>query len=322
MVDKLTYAGALENLGEQERSPLLTFVQADVADAGAMHEIIAREQPSVLYHLAAETHVDRSIDAPAAFIQTNVAGTASLLDAALDVWRGLNADARSRFRFVAVSTDEVFGDLGGDRAATEASPYRPNSPYAASKAAADHLCRAWYRTYGFPVILTNCSNNYGPYQFPEKFIPTVILSAMERRPIPVYGRGQNIRDWLHVDDHVAALRRVADEGEPGETYLIGARCERRNIDMVEAICAVLDEISPADEPYRKLVSYVEDRPGHDQRYAIDPGKMERELGWKPGIDLAQGVRAVVQWYVSNTPWCERAVGRAGRGRRGLGERPS
>jgi dTDP-glucose 4,6-dehydratase len=317
-LDKLTYAGSVENLGDAAESPRHRLVQADIADAAAVRKVFARAHPETIYHLAAETHVDRSIDAPAAFIQTNIVGTLTLLDAALDYWRTLPIERRERFRFVAISTDEVFGDLLDAPPADEMQPYRPSSPYAASKAAADHLCRAWQRTYGLPVIVSNCSNNYGPHQFPEKLIPTVILAALEGRPIPVYARGENVRDWLHVDDHAAALRRIAETGRPGETYLIGARCERRNLEIIELLCAHLDELNPAGRPHRRLITYVDDRPGHDLRYAIDPSKLERELSWRPRVPLDDGLRDTVGWYLSQRSWCERALARGGRNRRGLG----
>jgi dTDP-glucose 4,6-dehydratase len=305
-VDKLTYAGSLDNLAAVASIPRHVFVRADICDRAALVDIFARHAPSAVYHLAAESHVDRSIDAPAPFIETNVAGTATLLGVALDYWRRLDAAARSVFRFLQVSTDEVYGELGPTGYFSEASPYRPNSPYSASKAAADHLARAWHRTYGLPVLVSNCSNNYGPYQFPEKLIPLTVLNALASKPLPVYGQGANIRDWLHVDDHVSALRRVVAQGKVGETYLIGARSEARNIDIVHRICALLDERQPAGTPHARLTTFVADRPGHDARYAIDPARIENELGWRPTYDLAQGLAATVDWYIANQEWCRRS----------------
>jgi dTDP-glucose 4,6-dehydratase len=319
-VDKLTYAGNLANLAEVMEHPRHCFVQADIADGPTLGEVLSRERPAIVYHLAAETHVDRSIDAPAAFIQTNIVGTAALLQASQDFWRALPQPEQSRFRLISVSTDEVFGDLGFSApAATEAQAYRPSSPYAASKAAADHLCRAWHRTYGLPVIVTNCSNNYGPFQFPEKLIPTAILAALENRPIPVYARGDNVRDWLHVDDHVTALCRIGEAGTVGQTYLIGARNERSNIDLIRSLCRHLDSLRPAGRPYEQLIRFTDDRPGHDLRYAIDPGKLERELGWRPRIGFDDGLRDTIAWYLENGAWCETALARGGRLRRGLGQ---
>jgi dTDP-glucose 4,6-dehydratase len=317
-LDKLTYAGNRDNLAPVAASPAHRFVQGDVNDGTLLRQLFAEARPSVVYHLAAESHVDRSIDRPAEFVVTNVNGTLSLLDAALEYWRGLPAAERAAFRVIQVSTDEVYGELGPVGSFDERSPYRPNSPYAASKAAADHLARAWHRTFGLPVIVTNCSNNYGPYQFPEKLVPLMVLNALEGKPLPVYGRGEQVRDWLHVEDHVAALRTAAAAGRPGETYLIGARSERRNIDLVRALCAVLDRRHPAGRPHDRLLTYVTDRPGHDARYAIDPMKLERELGWRPAIDFEPGLEATVDWYLANRDWCERATARYNRERLGLG----
>jgi dTDP-glucose 4,6-dehydratase len=307
-VDKLTYAGNLDNLAPVANAPNHVFLHADICDRAAMVAAFAEHRPQAIYHLAAESHVDRSIDGPAVFIETNVVGTATLLDAALDYWRGLDAAARSRFRFLQVSTDEVYGELAATGCFDEHSHYRPNSPYSASKAAADHLARAWFHTYGLPVLVSNCANNYGPYQFPEKLIPLMVLNALAGKELPVYGRGHNVRDWLHVDDHVAALRCIIARGRIGDTYLIGARAEARNIDLVRAICRLLDERRPEGKPHTRLIAFVTDRPGHDARYAIDPAKIERELGWRSQHGLDQGLAGTVDWYVANQEWCRRASG--------------
>ncbi len=306
-VDKLTYAGNLDNLKPVANSPNHIFIQADVCDRAAMAEVMEKHRPDAIYHLAAETHVDRSIDAPSRFIETNVLGTASLLDIALSHWRKLDTAGRGRFRFLHVSTDEVYGELGPTGFFDEATPYHPNSPYSASKAGSDHLARAWYRTYGLPVLVSNCSNNYGPYQFPEKLIPLMLLRALARKPLPVYGSGANVRDWLHVDDHAAALRRIVASGRLGETYLIGARAERSNIEMVRILCQLLDARNPAAAPHSRLINFVPDRPGHDVRYAIDPSKIEAELGWRPRYALEEGIAATIDWYLENQDWCERAT---------------
>jgi dTDP-glucose 4,6-dehydratase len=305
-VDKLTYAGNLENLAPIAGSDHHVFVRADICDRAAMAAVFHEHCPTAVYHLAAESHVDRSIDAPAAFIHTNVVGTASLLDLALEHWLSLDPGGRGRFRFLQVSTDEVYGELGTTGHFNEATPYRPSSPYSASKASADHLARAWHRTYGLPILVSNCSNNYGPYQFPEKLVPLVVLNALAEKPLPVYGQGANTRDWLHVEDHAAALRQIVARGRIGETYLIGARAEMRNLEMVETLCRLLDERLPAGAPHARLIAFVPDRPGHDQRYAIDPSKLERELDWRPGYDLARGLAATVDWYLANRDWCLRA----------------
>jgi dTDP-glucose 4,6-dehydratase len=303
-VDKLTYAANLSSLGEAARSPLYRFEQADICDRAAMARIFATWRPDAVMHLAAETHVDRSIDGPAAFIDTNIGGTFCLLQEALIHWRTLDAAAQARFRFHHVSTDEVYGALGPTGVFTEETPYSPNSPYSASKAASDHLVRAWHHTYGLPVVISNCSNNYGPYQFPEKLIPLMIIKALSGERLPVYGRGENVRDWLFVEDHARALHRVVEAGRVGECYNIGGNCERTNITVVRTICALLDELSPnaAIGPYESLIGFVSDRPGHDLRYAIDASKIERELGWTPAETFESGIRRTVLWYLENRPW--------------------
>jgi len=318
-VDALTYAGNLESLGEAREHPRHAFHQVDICDGPALRAVFEHEQPDAVLHLAAESHVDRSIDGPAAFVHTNLVGTFTLLQEALRYWRALPAARRDAFRLVHVSTDEVFGSLGDDGFFIESTPYAPSSPYSASKAGSDHLARAWHRTYGLPVVVTNCSNNYGPYQFPEKLIPLTILKAMAGDRLPVYGRGENVRDWLFVDDHARALRTVAAKGAPGETYNIGGGNERRNIDVVRAICALLDELRPdAGRQHERLIEFVTDRPGHDHRYAIDPSKIRRELGWSPSEDFESGLRKTVQWYLRNATWTERVMSGAYRGER-LGE---
>jgi dTDP-glucose 4,6-dehydratase len=283
-------------------SPRYAFEQADVCDPAAMAAIFARHRPDAVMHLAAESHNDRAIDGPMAFVRTNVMGTAVLLEAARAHWNGLRGEARERFRFHHVSTDEVFGALGEDGEFTETTPYDPNSPYSASKAGADHLVRAWGRTYGLPVVITNCSNNYGPFQFPEKLIPTVVVRAMEGKSIPVYGDGRQVRDWLHVDDHAEALLAVLQKGRLGETYCIGGDASKRNIEVVQMLCAHLDAHAPANSAHGEKIEFVTDRPGHDFRYAIDAAKLERELGWKPRIDLQSGLEDTVRWYVENRAW--------------------
>jgi dTDP-glucose 4,6-dehydratase len=305
-VDKLTYAGNLDNLAPVLGRPDHVFVRADICDRAAMAEVFNEHRPCAVYHLAAESHVDRTIDMPATCVETNIVGTATLLEAALGYWRKLDAAGRAGFRFLQVSTDEVYGELGPTGQFNDESRYRPSSPYSASKAGADHLARAWHRTYGLPVLVSNCSNNYGPYQFPEKLIPLMVLNGLADKQLPVYGQGLNIRDWLHVDDHVAALRRIVALGRVGETYLIGARAEARNIDLVYTICRLLDTRQPEGAPHARLVTFVTDRPGHDARYAIDPGKIERELGWHPSYDLSHGLAATVDWYIANQEWCRRA----------------
>ncbi|MDH4558250.1 dTDP-glucose 4,6-dehydratase [Pseudomonas sp. BN417] len=309
-LDKLTYAGNLESLATVADNPRYQFLQADIADSEAVGAALARFQPDAVMHLAAESHVDRSIDGPAAFIQTNIVGTYSLLESVRAYWLGLDAERKAAFRFHHISTDEVYGDLHGvDDLFTETTPYAPSSPYSASKAASDHLVRAWHRTYGLPVLLTNCSNNYGPYHFPEKLIPLMILNALEGKPLPVYGDGQQVRDWLFVEDHARALLEVVTHGKVGETYNIGGHNEQKNLDVVRGICALLEELAPKKptgiEHFEQLITFVKDRPGHDLRYAIDAGKIERELSWVPQETFATGLRKTVQWYLDNLEWCRR-----------------
>lgn len=317
VVDKLTYAGNLDSLAPVALDARFAFAQADICDEVAMSRLIGNFQPDVILHLAAETHVDRSIDAPGAFLQTNIVGTAALLTAALTYWRNLSAPRRANFRFHHVSTDEVFGSLGADGMFTEATPYDPRSPYSASKASSDHIVRAWGHTYGLPVIVTNCSNNYGPYQFPEKLIPLMILNGLEGRALPVYGTGENVRDWLYVNDHAAALHLVAEEGRVGETYCIGGASERRNIDVVRAICAILDDMAPdvAIGPREQLIEFVTDRPGHDQRYAIDASRVAFELGWRPTESFESALAKTVRWYLDNRVWWDRVRSGVYRGER-------
>jgi dTDP-glucose 4,6-dehydratase len=304
VVDKLTYAGNLVSLAPAANNPRYAFVRADVADAVRIEEIFASYRPDVVMHLAAESHVDRSIDGPAAFVQTNIVGTYTLLEAALSYWRGLPSQAQHDFRFHHISTDEVFGSLGVDGSFNEMTAYAPRSPYAASKAASDHLVRAWHHTYGLPVLVTNCSNNYGPYHFPEKLIPLTIINGLEGKALPVYGNGGNVRDWLYVEDHARALLAVVMGGRPGETYCVGGRSERTNLDVVKAICVLLDDLAPSSTigRHESLISFVTDRPGHDLRYAIDPGRIATELGWQPRETFASGLRKTVQWYLDNRTW--------------------
>jgi dTDP-glucose 4,6-dehydratase len=304
-LDKLTYAGNLASLAEIEASPDYRFVRADIGDIAAVSALLAEERPDAIMHLAAESHVDRSIDGPGEFIETNIVGTFRLLQAALGYWRSLEGEKTEAFRFHHVSTDEVFGDLPFDSGIfTEETPYDPSSPYSASKAASDHLVRAWQHTYGLPIILSNCSNNYGPYHFPEKLIPLVILNALHERPLPVYGRGENVRDWLYVEDHARALDRIVSAGRVGETYLIGGRAERTNLDVVRTVCRLLDAQRPraGGETYEALIEFVTDRPGHDRRYAIDPSKTERELGWGPEESFESGMAKTVAWYLAREDW--------------------
>ncbi len=309
-LDKLTYAGNLESLAEIESSDRYQFLQADIADRERVSEALLDFQPDAIMHLAAESHVDRSIDGPAEFIQTNIVGTYQLLEATRAYWQSLSAERREAFRFHHISTDEVYGDLHGvDDLFTETTPYAPSSPYSASKASSDHLVRAWQRTYGLPVLITNCSNNYGPYHFPEKLIPLVILNALDGKPLPVYGNGTQVRDWLFVEDHARALFKVVTEGTVGETYNIGGHNEQKNIDVVRGICALLEELAPQKpagiERFEDLITFVKDRPGHDLRYAIDASKIERELGWVPQETFETGLRKTVQWYLNNLEWCRR-----------------
>lgn len=319
VVDKLTYAGNLDSLTPVANAPNFAFLQADICDGAALQAAFDRSKPDVVMHLAAESHVDRSIDGPAAFVTTNVVGTFQLLDAALAWYRSLGEVARARFRFHHVSTDEVFGALGADGLFTETTPYAPRSPYSASKASSDHLVRAWGETYGLPVVLSNCSNNYGPYQFPEKLIPLMILNALAGKPLPVYGKGENVRDWIYVDDHAEGLIDVATKGKPGETYLLGGRAERKNIDVVRTLCHILDRLAPQDKPYERLITFVTDRPGHDHRYAIDCTKIERDLGWRPRTTFEAGLEQTVRWYLDNKEWWQRIQSGAYRGERlGLG----
>jgi dTDP-glucose 4,6-dehydratase len=303
-VDALTYAGNLHSLADLADNPRYRFAQADICDAPAMARLFAEFQPDWVMHLAAESHVDRSIDGPGAFIQTNITGTFTLLQAARAHYESLTGPARDRFRFLHVSTDEVYGSLGAEGLFTEETPYDPHSPYSASKAASDHLARAWADTYKLPVLVTNCSNNYGPYQFPEKLIPVVILKALRGEPIPVYGKGENIRDWLYVGDHAEALHTVISNGRIGQTYNIGGNNERQNIDLVRLLCSLLDELRPrADgKSYAEQITFVKDRPGHDLRYAIDASKIKTELGWVPKQDHTSGFKKTVQWYLDNDEW--------------------
>ncbi|WP_445005227.1 dTDP-glucose 4,6-dehydratase [Halomonas mongoliensis] len=343
-VDVLTYAGNLESLAEVEGNTRYVFERVDICDRAALDRVFSVHQPDAVMHLAAESHVDRSIDGPAAFIQTNIFGTYTLLEAARAYWQGLTPSRQAAFRFHHISTDEVYGDLGAEEPGsscesrpsslfTEYTPYAPSSPYSASKAGSDHLVRAWQRTYGLPTLVTNCSNNYGPYHFPEKLIPLMILNALEGKPLPVYGCGEQVRDWLYVEDHARALYTVVTRGAVGETYNIGGHNEQRNIDVVHTLCALLDELAPVGVPgaarrlpvgksqirqYADLITFVTDRPGHDLRYAIDAGKIERELGWYPRESFDSGIRKTVAWYLSNLEWCRRVQdGRYQRQRLGV-----
>lgn len=310
-LDKLTYAGVLESLAPVAGNGRYRFVQGDICDAELVGRLLDEFQPDVIAHLAAESHVDRSIDNPGEFIQTNVVGTFTMLERALDYWRRLDADRQARFRFHHVSTDEVYGSLGDEGFFTEETPYDPRSPYSASKASSDHLARAWSHTFGLPVLVTNCSNNYGPYHFPEKLIPLIILRAISGEPLPVYGDGSNVRDWLFVEDHARALRRVFERGIPGETYNIGGNSERRNIDVVKTICATLDRLRPkqAGGSYSEQITFVADRPGHDQRYAIDATKMRDELGWQPEVSFEEGIEKTVKWYLERNDWWQPIIDR-------------
>ena len=320
-LDVLTYAANLENVSSVNQKPGYSFEKADICDLEALRLIVERHQPDKIMHLAAESHVDRSIDGPGAFIQTNVIGTFNLLQVAREYWAKLASERKDIFRFHHVSTDEVYGDLAvDDPAFEETTPYDPSSPYSASKAASDHLVRAWARTYGFPVVITNCSNNYGPYQFPEKLIPVVILKALHRQPIPVYGQGDNIRDWLYVDDHADALLTVLEKGQLGETYNIGGNNERTNLELVKTICTLVDEYRDDGYDHAGLIEFVKDRPGHDRRYAINADKIKTDLGWEPSIEWNSGFKATLNWYLSNEAWWRPLV-KAGQfgGRIGLSE---
>ena len=316
-LDALTYAGNLQSLEAVADSPRYRFIQADICDTARVSEIMMGFEPDIVTHLAAESHVDRSIDGPAAFIQTNIVGTFSMLSAVLTYWRTLGSDCREKFRFHHISTDEVFGALGPDGHFTENTAYDPRSPYSASKAGSDHLVRAWHHTYGLPVLITNCSNNYGPFHFPEKLIPLVIIKCLAGEPLPVYGKGDNVRDWLFVDDHVRALQAVFERGTVGESYMIGGRSERTNIGVVHAICDTLDRLHPRHDglSYREQISFVSDRPGHDFRYAIDASKLERELGWKPEKSFESGIEHTVRWYLDNRKWWSDIMSGAYRGDR-------
>ncbi|SLN70017.1 dTDP-glucose 4,6-dehydratase 2 [Roseovarius gaetbuli] len=312
-LDALTYAACLDNVASVANDPLYSFVQADIRDRTALDRVFADHAPDAVMHLAAESHVDRSIDGPSDFIETNITGTFHMLEAARSYW--MAADKPESFRFHHISTDEVFGTLGETGQFTEDTPYAPNSPYSASKAASDHLVRAWSETYGLPVVLSNCSNNYGPFHFPEKLIPVVILNALAGKPIPIYGKGENVRDWLYVEDHADALLTVLEKGALGRSYNIGGENEVRNIDLVHMICAHLDAMRPAASPYADLITYVTDRPGHDARYAIDPERISSELGWRPSVTLEQGLEKTVRWYLDNEDWW-----RALQSRDGVGDR--
>ena len=312
-VDALTYAACLDNVAEAAESPDYAFVEADIRDRAAMNAAFADHRPDAVMHLAAESHVDRSIDAPGTFIDTNVTGTYTLLEAARGYWE--QAGRPEGFRFHHISTDEVFGSLGATGKFTEETPYDPRSPYSASKAASDHLVRAWHETYGLPVVLTNCSNNYGPYHFPEKLIPVVILNALAGQPIPVYGAGENVRDWLYVEDHADALLLVLEQGRVGRSYNIGGENEARNIDLVRMICGLLDRLRPGSAPHADLITFVDDRPGHDLRYAIDPARIRTELGWRPSVTLEQGLEKTVRWYLDNEDWWRALQARDGVGKR-------
>ena len=325
MLDKLTYAGSLSSLDQPLKDSRVTFVEGDIADAGVVADVFAAHRPSAVLNLAAETHVDRSIDGPRPFIDTNIVGTFVLLEAARAFTAGLPPAARGAFRFLHVSTDEVYGTLGPSGLFSETTPYAPNSPYAASKAAADHLVRASFHTYGLPVLITNCSNNYGPYQFPEKLIPLMLLNAFEARPLPIYGDGGHIRDWLHVEDHCAGILLVLAKGRPGEKYNIGGGNERTNLEIVDRICSAAEALRPAasnpvlkGKQYRDLKTFVADRPGHDRRYAIDATKIRQELGWSPRHAFEDGLAATARWYVEHRDWCDQVqAGRYDRGRLGV-----
>ena len=316
-LDKLTYTGNQASVAPVSKDPRYSFRHVDICDGPAAAKAFADFTPDAVMHLAAETHVDRSIDAPAEFLQTNIMGTYTMLESALQYWQGLDADRKKSFRFHHISTDEVYGTLGAEGLFHETTVYAPNSPYSASKASSDHLVRAWHHTFGLPVVITNCSNNYGAYQFPEKLIPLVTLNAVDEKPLPVYGQGTNVRDWLLVDDHVRALLLVVQKGKVGETYNIGGNSERTNIDVVKAICGILDRLRPRSTPHADFISYVTDRPGHDFRYAISAEKIRRELGWAPSVTFEEGLEKTVKWYLENRGWCEEVSrGKYDRGRLG------
>jgi len=327
-LDKLTYAGNLESLTEVSDSARYSFEQVDICNRAEVDRVLAQHQPDAIMHLAAESHVDRSIDGPADFIETNIVGTYTLLEATRQYWQAMDADRKARFRFHHISTDEVYGVLphpsesasAHQHLFTENTAYAPSSPYSASKASSDHLVRAWMRTYGLPVLITNCSNNYGPYHFPEKLVPLVILNALEGKSLPVYGKGDQIRDWLYVEDHARALYKVVTEGNPGETYNIGGHNEKQNIEVVHTLCGILQELRPQEINYRDLITTVKDRPGHDMRYAIDASKIQKELGWSPEETFETGIRKTVRWYLNNLDWCQRVQdGSYQRERLGVGQ---
>ena len=313
VLDALTYAACLYNLAPVSDSDKYRFVEGDICDRALLDQVLGDHRPEAVMHLAAESHVDRSIDGPGAFIETNITGTYTLLEAARCYWR--DSGKPDSFRFHHISTDEVFGSLGKTGHFTEETPYAPNSPYAASKASSDHLVRAWHETYGLPVVLSNCSNNYGPYHFPEKLIPVIIINALAGKPLPIYGNGENVRDWLYVEDHANALLTVLSKGTIGSSYNIGGENEATNIDIVREICAILDRLRPAARPYFELVNFVADRPGHDLRYAIDPTRIRTELGWRPAVTLTQGLEKTVHWYLDNEDWWQALQNRSGVGNR-------
>jgi len=318
-IDKLTYAGNLDSLSPVSNNPRYHFAEVDICDAPALQQVFSQFQPDAVMHLAAESHVDRSIDGPAEFINTNIVGTYTLLETVRSYWQSLDSAAQARFRFHHVSTDEVYGSLGNTGLFTETTPYQPNSPYSASKAASDHLVRAWHHTYNLPIVTTNCSNNYGPYQFPEKLLPLMIINALAGEPLPVYGKGENVRDWLYVDDHARALCLVLEQGQVGETYNIGGHNEKTNLEVVQTLCHILDEMRPTSAPHSQLITFVTDRPGHDLRYAIDASKIQKTLGWQPLETFDTGLRKTVQWYLDNRDWWQRVRDGRYRGERlGLG----
>lgn len=312
-LDALTYAACLENVASVSGSPLYAFEHADIRDRAALDRIFTQHAPDAVMHLAAESHVDRSIDAPAEFIETNVNGTYNMLEAARAYWKAQGMP--DSFRFHHISTDEVYGSLGDTGQFTEDTPYDPRSPYSSSKAASDHLVRAWHETYGLPVVLTNCSNNYGPFHFPEKLVPVIIINALAGKPLPIYGKGANVRDWLYVEDHADALLTVLTKGELGRSYNIGGENERTNLELVHTLCSILDDLRPASKPYADLITYVTDRPGHDARYAIDPTRIRTELGWRPSVTVEEGLRRTVEWYLNNEDWWRALLDRTGVGAR-------